>query len=163
MIDYLEKTKTEYISADFKKMFISGYTMNQSRIDSIFKKNNIKIEFSPFDGGYLKTKEFGVSDCYFFLCRKGFFDDYYVDWGFGDTNHGATIKCMEEGKRIHHLSPFYDNPNFHTIFKSRTYTWNDTPFCTHLKGGFSELKMNKNTEEYRTHMDNLLNKTHVYR
>ena len=163
MIDYLEKTKTEYISADFKKMFISGYTMNQSRIDSIFKKNNINIEFSPFDGGYLKTKDFGVSDCYFFLCRKDFFDDYYVDWGFGDTNHGPTIKCMEEGKRIHHLSPFYDNPNFHTIYKSRTYTWNDAPFCTHLKGGFSELKMNKNTEEYKTHMDNLLNETYVYR
>jgi len=142
MIEFLEDTKTEYISADFKKMFISGYVMNKKRIDSCLKSSIENIEFAPDDGGYLKTKKFGVADCYFFLCKKEFFDDYYVDWAFGDTNHGATIKCLEEGKRIFHLSPFYDNPNFDTPFNHRTYNWNGNAFCTHLKGGFSESKIN---------------------
>ena len=156
MIEYLEDTKTEYISADFKKMFISGYVMNKKRIDSclpIAYKNNVM--FSPEDGGYLKTKNFGVADCYFFLCKKSFFDDYYVDWGFGDTNHGATVKCLEENKRVYHLNPFYDNPNFHTPFKYRTYHWNKNDFCTHLKGGFSELKCASlpNQEEISSYLE----------
>jgi hypothetical protein len=160
MINYLEKTKIEYISADYKKMFISGYVMNKERIDSIFEKKKIEIDFSPFDGGYIKTEDFGVADCYFFLCRKEFFDDYYVDWGFGDTNHGATIKCLENDKRFYHLTPFYDNPNFDTTFNSRTYKWFDRPFCTHLKGGFSEFKITKNGDEYQNYMRYLLSATY---
>ena len=31
-----------------------------------------------------------LSDAYFFLTRRSFFDNYNVDWCYGDTNHGAT-------------------------------------------------------------------------
>tara|TARA_Y100000401_G_scaffold117066_1_gene124548 strand:+ start:3894 stop:4808 length:915 start_codon:yes stop_codon:yes gene_type:complete len=143
MIEYMKLTKSKYISADFKKLFISGYVMNQKEIDSIFYNLTKKMEFEPMDGGYIKTQKFGVADCYFFLCKRDFFDDYYVDWGYGDTNHGATIKCLKNGDSFYHLPPYYDNPNFDTTFDYRTYKWNNKDFCTHLKGGFSEFKMSK--------------------
>ena len=28
----------------------------------------------------------------FFVCKKEFFDDYIVDYGYGDTNHGALFQ-----------------------------------------------------------------------
>ena len=147
MIEYMHFCKAEYISAYFKKLFISGYVMNKKELDALFgTAHRNRMKFSPEDGGYLQTKKFGVADCYFFLCKKEFFDDYYVDWGYGDTNHGATIKCMKENKNFYHLPPFYDNPNFETEFKDRTYRWNGKDFCTHLKGGFSEFKMSQNPD-----------------
>ena len=61
---------------------------------------------------------------------------------YGDTNHGATIKCLHEGINYLHLGPYHDNPNFDTPKNElHTYYYNDTPFLTHLKGGFSEHKM----------------------
>ena len=60
--------------------------------------------------------------------------------GICDTNHGATIKCLENKKSFLHLEPFHDNPNFETNTTSRDYFYKDELFITHLKGGFSEDK-----------------------
>ena len=136
MIKDMEINELEYISADYKKIFLSGYVSNK---DKLFKfLPNISV--SHEDGGYMKTKELGFADCYFFLSKKSFFDDYYIDWGYGDTNHGATIKCLEEGKKYLHLEPYYDNPNFITEDRDHDYYYKDNLFITHLKGGFSEDK-----------------------
>lgn len=144
MIKQLEEEQLEYISVDYKKIFLSGYVANKTILDKYIKD----IEISPDDGGYIKTKELGFADCYFFLCRKEFFDDYYVDWKYGDTNHGATIKCLSQGKSFLHLEPFHDNPNFETTSSTRDYFYNDKLFITHLKGGFSEDKFS-----YKNYID----------
>ena len=133
LISTLEKDLLEYISVDYKKLSISGYLGNKEEIDNIL--NDIEIGYS--EGGYIKTKELGFADCYFFLCRKEFFDDYFVDWKYGDSNHSATLKCLKENKKFLHLGPYYDNPNFETDNTTRAYYYNDKKFVTHLKGGFS--------------------------
>ena len=137
LISTLENDSLEYISVDYKKLSISGYLGNKKVIDGIL--NDIEVGYS--DGGYIKTKELGFADCYFFLCRKEFFNDYFVDWKYGDSNHSATLKCLEENKKFLHLGPYYDNPNFETDNTTRTYYYNDKKFVTHLKGGFSENKL----------------------
>jgi|TARA_B110000908_G_scaffold100898_1_gene119001 glycosyltransferase involved in cell wall biosynthesis len=136
MVIQMNNESLEYISADYKKIFLSAYVSNKDVL------NNYLFDYviSPEDGGYIKTKKLGFADCYFFLCKKEFFNDYYVDWGYGDTNHGATIKCLENKKSFLHLEPFHDNPNFETNTTSRDYFYKDELFITHLKGGFSEDK-----------------------
>ena len=137
LISTLEKDSLEYISVDYKKLSISGYLGNKEVIDNIL--NDIEIGYS--EGGYVKTKELGFADCYFFLCKKEFFNDYFVDWKYGDSNHSATLKCLKENKKFLHLGPYYDNPNFETDSTIRTYYYNNEKFITHLKGGFSENKL----------------------
>lgn len=136
MIAQMESESLEYISADYKKIFLSAYVNNKKSIDKFLSDYII----SPEDGGFIKTKKLGFADCYFFMCKKEFFDDYYIDWGYGDTNHGATIKCLENKKSFLHLEPFHDNPNFNTNTLERDYYYKDKLFITHLKGGFSEDK-----------------------
>ena len=84
--------------------------------DDLFDKYiDEEKSFSPHYGGILKTKKLGLADAYFFLSKKEFFDDYNVDWRYGDSNHGATMKCLEQGLKYLHLGPFYDNPNFDSM------------------------------------------------
>ena len=137
MINLMKNESLEYISADFKKLTISGYLGNKEVMDNI--ENDIEVSY--IDGGYIKTKKIGFADCYFFISKKEFFNDYYVDWAYGDSNHGATIKCLKNKKDFLHLSPFYDNPNFETKNKLRTYYFDSKKFITHLKGGFSQNKL----------------------
>ena len=137
MISQMESESLEYISADYKKIFLSAYANNKKTIDRYLSDYII----SPEDGGFIRTTKLGFADCYFFMCKKEFFDDYYVDWGYGDTNHGATIKCLENKKPFLHLEPFHDNPNYDTNTDGwRDYYYKDNLFITHLKGGFSEDK-----------------------
>ena len=152
LISTLEKDSLEYISVDYKKLSISGYLGNKEVIDNIL--NDIEIGYS--EGGYVKTKELGFADCYFFLCKKEFFDDYFVDWKYGDSNHSATLKCLNENKKFLHLGPYYDNPNFETDNTTRTYYYNDKKFLTHLKGGFSENKLSyKKRKSHLTYTDDV--------
>ena len=133
----LNSLKTnEYVSADSKHLTLTGYLGNKDIIDSL----GIDFEIGHENGGYIKQKEFGLADCYFFLCKKEFFNDYSVDWGYGDTNHGATIKCLLEDKNFIHMGPFYGNSNYETN-SSNTYKFGGEDFVTHLKGGFSEHNM----------------------
>lgn len=133
----LNSLKTnEYVSVDSKHLTLTGYLGNKDIIDSL----GIDFEIGYENGGYVKQKEFGLADCYFFLCKKEFFNDYSVDWGYGDTNHGATIKCLLEDKSFIHLGPFYGNSNYETN-SSNTYKFRGEDFVTHLKGGFSEHNM----------------------
>ena len=133
----LNSLKTnEYVSVDSKHLTLTGYLGNKDVIDSL----EIDFEIGYENGGYIKQKEFGLADCYFFLCKKEFFNDYSVDWGYGDTNHGATIKCLLEGKSFIHLGPFYGNTNYKTN-SFNTYKFRGEDFVTHLKGGFSEHNM----------------------
>lgn len=131
----------KYISADAKKLHISTYIQNKELFDKYLKE----VKFRPFDGGYVKTRDLYFADCYFFLAKKDFFDDYYVDWKYGDSNHGATLRCLENGWKYEHLEPFHDNPNFsrYRSHKLHTYKYKSQDFITHLKGGFSEHKMTK--------------------
>ncbi len=137
LIHNLEFHSYGYISADYKKLSISGYLGNKETIDNII--DDIQVGYE--DGGFIKTKYLGFADCYFFLCKKEFFDDYHVDWEYGDSNHGATIKCLNKDIPFLHIGPYYDNPNFPTKNTMRTYEFNNKNFITHLKGGFSENKL----------------------
>ena len=137
LINKLDDEKLGYISVDCKKVWMSTYLSRKRLLDKYIDE----VKFLPEDGGYVKT-DFGFADAYFFLTHRDFFTNYNVDWVYGDTNHGATIKCLHEGTDYLHLGPYHDNPNFDTPKNElHTYYYNDTPFLTHLKGGFSEHKM----------------------
>ena len=109
----------------------------------LFDKYIDEKKFTPEFGGMLKTKKIGLADAYFFLCRKEFFDNYDVDWKYGDSNHGATLYCLENNLNYVHLGPYYDNPSYDTETSSdlNTYFYDGKPFVTHFKGGFSENKL----------------------
>ena len=114
------------------------------------------IPYPYYQNNYyiLKTKKIGLSDAYFFLSRKKFFDDYDVDWRYGDSNHGATIKCLVNDLKYLHLGPYFDNPNFDAMKQKyyNTYYYDSVEFLSHLKGGFSESKLsdvqNNNTSHF---------------
>ena len=133
-----------YISADNKKVWMGSYA-GYSEVRKLLGED---VKFSPFDGGYVRT-EFGFADMYFFMCKKEFFDDYDIDWKYGDSNHGATLHCINNDWKYLHLRPYYDNPNFPTADETQhTYYLGDKKFGTHLKGGISENRMsNKITRD----------------
>ena len=157
MIDDLEENDLSYISVDNKKIWLSTYLLNKKFLDKHLKG---KTSIQPDDGGYIKTRRLGVADAYFFLCRRNFFDTYNVDWYYGDTNHGATFYCLSNNLKYKHLGPFWDNPNWKTPDnKLHTYLYNDNPFLTHLKGGFSEHKMSSDfyKEEFKEYTEEINN------
>jgi len=81
--------------------------------------------------------------------------DDKIDWKYGDSNHGATIKCIQENKEYYHIRPYYDNPNFPTPDDGlHTYYHDGKKFGTHLKGGISENKMS-NKLEVRKWLENI--------
>lgn len=143
-----------YINADNKKLSLEGYLVNRHLLEGIVDKPT----FKPNAGIFVET-DFGFSDAYFFIARKNFFKTYTVDWALGDTNHGATLKCIREEAPYLHLGPFYDNPN--TMLKeeqgirSRIYEYKGKDFIMHLKGGFSEHKFTKN--EWLSEWNNFMN------
>lgn len=142
MIQQMEEEELEYISVDNKKIWISTYLLNKDFLDKYIKTYEAQaVEMRPENGGYVKTKKIGFADAYFFLCKRKFFDNYNIDWYYGDTNHGATIYCLYNELEYLHLGPYYDNPNWETEDTLHTYFYKDEPFLTHLKGGFSENKM----------------------
>lgn len=145
MIKQMKEEELEYISVDSKKIGIPIYLENRHLFDDFLEQ---PVEFQPDNGGFVKTKKIGVSDAYFFLTNRKFFDNYNVDWHYGDTNHGATIYCLYNGLKYLHLGPYYDNPNWETEDTLHTYYYDDKPFLTHLKGGFSENKMSSETFEF---------------
>ena len=146
MIEDLSIDNLQYISADSKKISLLTYMINQELFDKWIDEEK---SFSPQFGGILKTKKLGLSDAYFFLSRKEFFDDYDVDWRYGDSNHGATMKCLEQGLKYLHLGPYYDNPNFDSMDPEHfnTYYYDSVEFLSHLKGGFSENKLLETEQE----------------
>ena len=150
MEDIIELLDThEYVTIDSKKINLTGYLGNKEFFDNL----GIDIEIAHDDGGYLKTKEIGMADAYFFACKKEFFDDYIVDYGYGDTNHGATIKCLLEKKPTFHIGPYYENQNYETEDIDHSYILNGKSFVTHLKGGFSENKLSFKKSNNRYNMD----------
>ena len=177
MIQEMEQMNYKYVSLDYKKVTLSAYATHKKLFDTYTDNLKNTHGISALDGGYLKTKNLGLADCYFFLAAKEFFDDYKVDWEYGDSNHGATIKCLKNGWTNLHLGPYYDNPNFETeklqssmngnkTVGARTYEYQLVPFVTHLKGGFSEHKMSnplyeKELTEYLNTLDLETNKTKI--
>ena len=164
MIKNMEREELEYISVDSKKIWISTYILHHELLDQWIKEKpdtfnpenrtriiHERVKMSPDFGGYVKTKRLGFADAYFFLCKRKFFDNYNVDWYYGDTNHGATIYCLSNDLRFEHLGPYWDNPNWEVdtilyqeqreLRGQRTYFYEKDEFVTHLKGGFSENKM----------------------
>ncbi len=160
MIEQMETEDLQYISVDNKKIWISTYLLNKDFLDkNITEYSEQPVIIRPESGGYVKTKKIGFADAYFFLCKRKFFDIYNVDWYYGDTNHGATIYCLYNNLKYLHLGPYYDNPNWETEDTLHTYHYNDKPFLTHLKGGFSENKMSSKTfeEEFNLYLQKLSN------
>ena len=160
MIEQMEEEELEYISVDNKKIWISTYLLNKEFLDKYIKEYPEQpISVRPEQGGYVKTKKIGFADAYFFLTKRKFFDNYNVDWYYGDTNHGATIYCLHNNLQYLHLGPFYDNPNWKTEDTLHTYYYKEKPFLTHLKGGFSENKMSSENfeEEFNEYLKELKN------
>ena len=142
MIEQMETEDLQYISVDNKKIWISTYLLSRNFLDKYIKDYSQQtVSLRPENGGYVKTKKIGFADAYFFLCKRKFFDNYNIDWYYGDTNHGATVYCLYNDLKYLHLGPYYDNPNWETPDTLHTYDYKNEPFLTHLKGGFSENKM----------------------
>ena len=156
MIEDLDTDGLEYISVDNKKISLLTYIINKELFDKYIDEEKI---FSPHFGGILKTRKLGLSDAYFFLSKKEFFDDYDVDWRYGDSNHGATMKCLQKGLKYLHLGPFYDNPNFDSMEPEHynTYYYDSIEFISHLKGGFSESKLSDVEEPNTKHFLDAIN------
>ena len=96
LIKHMEKNKLEYVSADNKKIWISTYLLYREQIDKYIKVFPTDIiRMSPEGGGFVQTQKIGFADAYFFVCKRNFFDNYNIDWKYGDTNHGATMYCLE--------------------------------------------------------------------
>ena len=160
MIEHMDKEELEYISVDNKKIWISTYLLNKEFLDKYIKEYTSQpVVIRPENGGYIGTKKIGFADAYFFLCKRKFFDNYNIDWYYGDTNHGATIYCLDNDLKYLHLGPYYDNPNWETEDTLHTYFYKDEPFLTHLKGGFSENKMSSKDfeEEFNKYLKELAN------
>ncbi len=160
MIKQMEEEELEYISVDNKKIWISTYLLNKEFLDKYIKEYTSQpVVIRPENGGYIGTKKIGFADAYFFLCKRKFFDNYNIDWYYGDTNHGATIYCLDNDLKYLHLGPYYDNPNWETEDTLHTYFYKDEPFLTHLKGGFSEHKMTSLDfeEEFNSYLEELKN------
>jgi hypothetical protein len=160
MIKQIEKEELEYISVDNKKIWISTYLLNKEFLDKYIKEYSQQpVVIRPESGGCVKTKKIGFADAYFFLCKRKFFDNYNIDWYYGDTNHGATIYCLYNDLKYLHLGPYYDNPNWETEDTLHTYYYKEEPFLTHLKGGFSEHKMSSKDfeEEFNEYLQELTN------
>ena len=160
MIKQMEEEELEYISVDNKKIWISTYLLSRNFLDKYIKEYSQQtVSLRPENGGYVNTKKLGFADAYFFLCKRNFFDNYNVDWYYGDTNHGATIYCLYNDLKYLHLGPYYDNPNWKTPDTLHTYYYKDKPFLTHLKGGFSENKMSSKNfeEEFNEYLEELKN------
>ena len=160
MIEHMDKEELEYISVDNKKIWISTYLLNWKFLDKYIKEYTSQpVVIRPENGGYIGTKKIGFADAYFFLCKRKFFDNYNIDWYYGDTNHGATIYCLYNELEYLHLGPYYDNPNWETEDTLHTYYYKDEPFLTHLKGGFSENKMSSKDfeEEFNKYLKELAN------
>jgi len=160
MIQQMKEEELEYISVDNKKVWISTYLLNKEVLDGHIKEYTSQpVTIRPEHGGYVKTKKIGFADAYFFLCKRKFFDNYNVDWYYGDTNHGATIYCLYNDLRYLHLGPYHDNPNWETEDGLHTYYYKEEPFLTHLKGGFSEHKMSSPEfeEEFNEYLEELKN------
>jgi hypothetical protein len=160
MIKQMEEEELKYIAVDNKKIWISTYLLNKDFLDKYIKEYSLQpVVIQPDNGGYIKTKKIGFADAYFFLSKRKFFDIYDIDWRYGDTNHGATIYCLENDLKYLHLGPYYDNPNWETGDTLHTYYYKDEPFLTHLKGGFSENKMSSKDfeEEFSEYLVGLAN------
>ena len=160
MIEQMETEDLQYISVDNKKIWISTYLLSRNFLDKYIKEYSQQtVSLRPANGGYVNTKKLGFADAYFFLCKRNFFDNYNVDWYYGDTNHGATIYCLYNDLKYLHLGPYYDNPNWETPDTLHTYDYKNEPFLTHLKGGFSENKMSSENfeEEFNEYLEELKN------
>ena len=160
MIEQMEEEELEYISVDNKKIWISAYLLNKDLLDEYIQDYTSQpVVMRPEQGGYVKTKKLGFADAYFFLCKRKFFDTYNIDWVYQDTNHGATMYCLENDLKYLHLGPYYDNPNFKTLDDLHTYYYKNEPFLTHLKGGFSENKMSSKDfeQEFNSYLKELKN------
>ncbi len=160
MIAQLDEEELEYIAVDNKKIWLSTYLLNKEFLNKYIQEyEDQKMVIKPESGGYVRTEKIGFADAYFFLCKRKFFDNYNVDWYYGDTNHGATIYCLYNNLKYLHLGPFYDNPNFKTLDTLHTYDYKDKPFLTHLKGGFSENKMSSKDfeDEFNSYLKELKN------
>ena len=160
MIEHMEKEELEYIGVDNKKIWLSTYLLNKDFLDKYIKEyTQQQIEIRPESGGYVKTQKVGFTDAYFFLTKRDFFYNYSVDWHYGDTNHGATMYCLYNDFKYLHFGPYYDNPNWETEDTLHTYYYNDKPFLTHLKGGFSENKMSSEIfeSEFKKYLEELEN------
>ena len=160
MIEQMEEEKLEYITVDNKKIWISTYLLNKEFLNKyLIEDLEEEVMIRPEEGGYIKTKKLGFADAYFFMCKRKFFDNYNIDWYYGDTNHGATIYCLYNELEYLHLGPYYDNPNWETGDTLHTYYYKDEPFLTHLKGGFSENKMSSEDfeEEFNEYLKELTN------
>ena len=156
----MEEEELTYISVDNKKIWISTYLLNKDFLDKYIKEYTAQpVVIRPESGGYVKTKKLGFADAYFFLTKREFFDNYNVDWYYGDTNHGATIYCLYNDLKYLHLDPYYDNPNWEIEDTLHTYYYKDKPYLTHLKGGFSENKMSAKDfeEEFNSYLQELKN------
>jgi len=145
-------------------------------IDRLEKKDlqYITIDKKPTKPNYQFNCDY-YADCYWFLCRRNFYDDnnIFIDWTRGDTNHLATIYCVNNNLKFEHLPGYYENKEYKTqkgtaantnwydsfvknypelIEKKyfpqlNIHTFNSIPFLIHYKGGTGLSRMIK-TKNY---------------
>lgn len=160
----LQHNDTEYLFNYYPKD-----TIIKHLIERLEEKNlqYITIDKKPTKGQYDYGCDY-YADCYWFLCRKNFYDDngIYIDWCRGDTNHLATIHCKNNNYKFEHLPGYYENKEYKLSdwdisFRKRypefiendfypslnIHTYNTIPFLIHYKGGTGLSRMIK-TKNY---------------
>lgn len=146
--DYIimQHNDTEYLFND--------YGSDNMIMDAITLLEDGKLEYitvdkkSPKDTSPKHIQYF--SDCYWFLCRKEFYRDnnIWVDWSRGDTNHLATIFCIDNKLNYLHLPGYYESGidlekkawrKFNKLAgypgEVNIHYLNSKPFLLHIKGG----------------------------
>lgn len=124
-VEYMEENDLQYLTIDKKPIKQKDYD-----------EWNDKIEY--------------YADCYWFMCKPSFYYDnkIWVDWIRGDTNHLATIFCVNNNLKFEHLPGFYENGKEERIFWTKKlqnttkpafapniHIFKDKRFIYHFKGG----------------------------
>jgi hypothetical protein len=125
LVEYIEENDLQYLTIDKKPIKNKDYP-----------EWNAKIEY--------------YADCYWFMCKSSFYYDnkIWVDWMRGDTNHLATIFCVNNNLKFEHLPGYYEigkeqrvfwtqklQNTTNPIFGPNIHTFKDKRFIYHFKGG----------------------------
>jgi hypothetical protein len=136
LVNYLEENDYQYLTIDKKPIKNREYP-----------EWNDKIEY--------------YADCYWFMCKPSFYYDnkIWVDWTRGDTNHLATIYCVNNKLKFKHFPGYFEiggeerkywnnklgiNASTHIL----PHLFQDKVFIYHYKGGTGLNTFTKKNDDF---------------
>ena len=136
LVNYLEENDYQYLTIDKKRIKNTDYP-----------EWNDKIEY--------------YADCYWFMCKPSFYYDnkIWVDWIRGDTNHLATVYCVNNNLKFKHFPGYFEiggeerkywnnklgiNASTHIL----PHLFQDKVFIYHYKGGTGLNTFTKKNDDF---------------